>query len=123
LPYTPITQTLLSAHLSPIFLATVLLAYTPSTPPPVHADLRSSFLETLNGISPTQALGALGGAMQLVQGGKQGPGNGWKRRWPDYVEATVSGMMSAQVRRPGGVKAVIENVFGEEGNRSASLCK
>jgi hypothetical protein len=32
-------------------------------------------------------------------------------------------MMSAQVRRPGGVKAVIENVFGEEGNRGASLCK
>jgi hypothetical protein len=100
-----------------------LLAYTPSTPPPVHAGLRTTLLETVNGLSPTQSLGALGGAMQVVQGGKKGPGKGWKRRWPDYAEGSLSGMMSAQVRRPGGVKAVIENVFGEEGNRGASLCK
>jgi hypothetical protein len=30
-------------------------------------------------------------------------------------------MMSAQVRRPGGVKAVIVNVFGEESNRESAM--
>lgn len=41
---------------------------------------------------------------------------GWTRDWPGYVMDVAGGMMSAQVRRPGGVRAVMENVLGEAAN-------
>lgn len=61
-------------------------------------------------------MATLSTALKIVQGGKRKPPRGWSRTWPQYVENTISTQLSAQVLKPGGVKAVMENIFGEAGN-------
>lgn len=122
LPATFITHTLLFAHLPPVLLSIILLAYTPTTPPSIHAILRASFLKVLATLSPTQCIAAFGATLKLrARVKRSAPGRdqqGWHRNWPGYVYDVSGGMMSSQVRRPGGVKAVMENVFGEAANLS-----
>jgi len=63
-------------------------------------------------------MASLGTALKLLQSGKskkQAP-RGWVRPWPGYVEGAIGTLMSGQVQRSGGVKAVMENVFGEASN-------
>lgn len=115
-PPTTITSTLISVHPTPIVLATVTLAWTPTVPPPTYAGVRSQLLSVLAELSPTQALGALGTALKFVQAGKTRPPKAWIRRYPAYVEGALSSLMSGQLQRPGGVRGIIENVLGEAGN-------
>ncbi|GMK57294.1 hypothetical protein CspeluHIS016_0401280 [Cutaneotrichosporon spelunceum] len=118
IPHTSITQSILSSHLPPLMLAAIAVAWTPSSPPNIYANLRSQFLQTLSALSPTQAMGALSTALKIVSAGKSRPPKGWTRTWPAYVEGTLGTLLSNQVLRVGGVKAVMENVFGEVGNMS-----
>lgn len=103
-------------HLTPIVLATVTLAWTPTVAPPTYAAVRSQLLAVMAELSPTQALGALGTALKFVQAGKTRPPKAWVRRYPTYVEGALSSLMSGQLQRPGGVRGIIENVLGEAGN-------
>lgn len=52
----------------------------------------------------------------MIQAGKKSPPKAWTRVWPAYVESAIGVLLSAQVQRPGGVRAVMENVFGEAAN-------
>lgn len=115
-PPTTITTTLISVHLTPIVLASVTLAWTPTVPPPTYAAIRTQLLSVLGELSPTQSLGALGTALKFVQAGKNRPPKAWVRRYPAYVEGALSALMSGQLQRPGGVRGIIENVLGEAGN-------
>jgi hypothetical protein len=118
IPHTSITQSILSSHLPPLMLAGIAVGWTPSAPPATYAGLRGQLLHTLSALSPTQAMGALSTALKIVGAGKSRPPKGWTRTWPSYVEGTLGTLLSNQVLRPGGVKAVMENVFGEVGNMS-----
>ncbi|KAK4683728.1 hypothetical protein P7C73_g6500, partial [Tremellales sp. Uapishka_1] len=115
---TIITQTLLTSHLAPIILSTVLLSYTPTTPPAVHAGLRKTLLAVLASLPPTQSIASLGAVLRLLQLSKNGSARGWMRKWPGYIGDAVGALMSAQMRRTGGVRALMENMFGEAGNLS-----
>lgn len=115
-PPTTITTTLISVHLTPIVLASMTLAWTPTVPPPTYAPIRTQLLSVLAELSPTQSLGALGTALKFVQAGKTRPPKAWIRRYPAYVESALSALMSGQLQRPGGVRGIIENVLGEAGN-------
>ncbi|WWC61582.1 uncharacterized protein I303_104166 [Kwoniella dejecticola CBS 10117] len=114
-PPTSITQTLLSSHLIPIFLSTLILAYTPTTPGETYATLRSQFVSALTSLSPGHAISTLVNVLKLlVQGTKEGvKPNGWVREWPKYPKEIINGLLTAQVRRPGGVRGLMENVLGE----------
>ncbi|CAK9786131.1 hypothetical protein CC85DRAFT_257343 [Cutaneotrichosporon oleaginosum] len=116
IPHTSITQSILSSHLPPLMLAGIVVGWTPSAPPATYSALRAQLLHTLSELSPTQAMGALSTALKIVGAGKTRPPKGWTRTWPAYVEGTLGTLLSNQVLRPGGVKAVMENVFGEVGN-------
>lgn len=115
-PHSTITQTLLSSHLPPLMLASITVGWTPTAPPATYASVRSQLLTTLSLLSPTQAMGALSTALKIVQAGKRKAPKGWTRTWPAFVEGTLGTLLSNQVMRPGGVRAVMENVFGEAGN-------
>lgn len=115
-PHSTITQTLLSTHLPPLMLASITVGWTPTAPPATYAAVRTQLLHTLASLSPTQAMGALSTALKIVQAGKMKAPKGWTRTWPSYVEGTLGTLLSNQVMRPGGVRAVMENVFGEAGN-------
>lgn len=115
-PVTVVTQTLVTSHLPAVLLATITVAWTPTVPPSTHAALRSRLMAALATLSPTQAMGVLSGALKIVQGGKRRPPKGWTRTWPSYVESAIGTLLSSQVLKPGGVKAVMENVFGEAAN-------
>lgn len=116
-PVTAVTQTVITSHLPAITLATITVAWTPTVPPATHAALRSQLMAVLNNtLSPTQAMGTLSTALKIVQGGKRRPPKGWTRTWPPYVESTIGTLLSNQVLKPGGVKALMENVFGEAVN-------
>ncbi|WVW83591.1 hypothetical protein I302_105612 [Kwoniella bestiolae CBS 10118] len=114
-PPTTITQTLLSSHLIPIFLSTLIIAYTPSKPSETYANLRSEFIKALMSLSPGHAISTLVNVLKLlVQGSKEGvKSNGWVRVWPKYPKEIINGLLTAQVRRPGGVRGLMENVLGE----------
>ncbi|OCF31043.1 hypothetical protein I316_07314 [Kwoniella heveanensis BCC8398] len=114
-PPTVITQTLSTSHLIPIFLSTLILAYTPSIPSEQHAPLRSAFMQSLLSLSPGHAISSLVNVLKLlVSGRKEGAKiNGWVREWPKYPEGIINGLLTAQVRRPGGVRGLMENVLGE----------
>nr|XP_019007023.1 uncharacterized protein I203_00619 [Kwoniella mangroviensis CBS 8507]OCF70484.1 hypothetical protein I203_00619 [Kwoniella mangroviensis CBS 8507] len=114
-PPTTITQTLLSSHLIPIFLSTLIIAYTPSIPSETHANLRSEFIKALMSLSPGHAISTLVNVLKLlVQESKEGvKPNGWVRVWPKYPKEIINGLLTAQVRRPGGVRGLMENVLGE----------
>ncbi|WRT66062.1 uncharacterized protein IL334_003014 [Kwoniella shivajii] len=114
-PPTIITQTLLSSHLVPVFLSTLIIAYTPSIPGESHAALRSEFMKALISLSPGHAISTMVNVLKLlVQGRKEGVKvNGWVREWPKYPEGIINGLLTAQVRRPGGVRGLMENVLGE----------
>lgn len=116
LPPTAITQTIISSHLTPIIIGTVAVGWTPTSPPAAYAPLRAELLRILEGLPPTQAMASLGRSLKLLQSGKKKAPRGWVRSWPAYVEGAIGTLMSAQVQRPGGVKAVMENVFGEASN-------
>ncbi|WVQ77171.1 hypothetical protein IAR50_006854 [Cryptococcus sp. DSM 104548] len=113
---TAITQSLLSSHLIPIFLTTLILAYTPSIPADQHASLRLAFLQALMSLTPGHAISSLVNVLKLlVQGRKadQAKTTGWVREWPKYPEGIINGLLTAQVRRPGGVRGLMENVLGD----------
>ncbi|WVR07317.1 hypothetical protein IAU60_004358 [Kwoniella sp. DSM 27419] len=114
-PPTVITQALVTSHLIPIFLSTLVLAYTPSVPPEEHASLRAAFMQALLSMSPGHAISTLVNVLKLlVQGRKEGAKvHGWVRDWPKYPEGIINGLLTAQVRRPGGVRGLMENVLGE----------
>ncbi|KAL7421953.1 hypothetical protein Q5752_003725 [Cryptotrichosporon argae] len=113
IPPTLITQTLTSAHLPPVLLSAFVLGWTPSVAPPTYAALRGTVTRALAALSPTQAVWALGAALRLVQTGRRREPRGWMRPWPAYVEPAISALMSAQLARPGGVRALMDNVLGE----------
>ncbi|TXT03818.1 hypothetical protein VHUM_04339 [Vanrija humicola] len=113
---TAITLALAHSQLAPLVLAAVTLGWTPTVPPPTHAALRSRFVSALASFAPSQAMSALSAALQTIQAGKRKPPRGWARVWPAYVEGAIGTLLSGQVQRPGGVRAVMENVFGEAGN-------
>ncbi|KAL1405390.1 hypothetical protein Q8F55_009021 [Vanrija albida] len=113
---TAITLALAHSHLPPLVLAAVTLGWTPTAPPPTHAALRAKLVSALAGFAPSQAMAALSGALQTIQEGKRKPPRGWTRVWPAYVEGAIGTLLSGQMQRPGGVRAVMENVFGEAGN-------
>ncbi|BEJ07469.1 hypothetical protein CcaverHIS641_0407380 [Cutaneotrichosporon cavernicola] len=118
IPLTNITQSILSSNLPPLMLAAIAVGWTPSAPPATYSGLRAQLLHALSALSPTQAMGALSTALKIVGAGKSRPPKGWTRTWPAYVEGTLGTLLSNQVLRVGGVKAVMENVFGEVGNMS-----
>ncbi|WWD17535.1 hypothetical protein CI109_101976 [Kwoniella shandongensis] len=115
IPPTAITENLISSHLMPIFLSTVILAYTPSTPSEKYSNLRKSFLHVLMGMTPGFAISTLVNVLKLLtQGRRQGvKPNGWVREWPKYPDGFVNGLLTSQMRRPGGVRGLMENVLGE----------
>ncbi|WVN88103.1 uncharacterized protein L203_103303 [Cryptococcus depauperatus CBS 7841] len=112
---TAITQNLLSSHLLPVFLSTLVLAYTPSVAPETYASLRMALMQALLSLAPGHAISSLVNVLKLlVQGRKKGAkANGWVRGWPKYPETIINGLLTAQVRRPGGVKGLMENVLGD----------
>ncbi|KIR33658.1 hypothetical protein I352_03735 [Cryptococcus deuterogattii MMRL2647] len=112
---TAITQSLLSSHLIPIFLSTLILAYTPSIPAEHYGPLRMAFLQALMSLTPGHAISSLVNVLKLlVQGRRENAKvNGWVREWPKYSEGIINGLLTAQVRRPGGVRGLMENVLGD----------
>ncbi|KIR74471.1 hypothetical protein I310_02078 [Cryptococcus deuterogattii CA1014] len=112
---TAITQSLLSSHLIPIFLSTLILAYTPSIPAEHYGPLRMAFLQALMSLTPGHAISSLVNVLKLlVQGRRENAKvNGWVREWPKYPEGIINGLLTAQVRRPGGVRGLMENVLGD----------
>lgn len=113
---TAITLALAHSHIAPLTLAAVTLGWTPTVPPPTHAALRSRLVSAISAFPPAQAMASLSAALQTIQAGKRKPPRGWARVWPAYVEGAIGTLLSGQVQRPGGVRAVMENVFGEAGN-------
>ncbi|AAW40694.2 hypothetical protein CNBA0830 [Cryptococcus deneoformans B-3501A] len=112
---TAITQSLLSSHLIPVFLSTLILAYTPSIPAEHYGLLRMAFLQALMSLTPGHAISSLVNVLKLlVQGRRENAKvNGWVREWPKYPEGIINGLLTAQVRRPGGVRGLMENVLGD----------
>lgn len=119
-PPTVVSQTIINAHLPPIILSAILLAYTPTAPPQKYARLRSKLQEVVRWISPTQALSTLGAVLRMCQHGQKAQPRGWSRKWPSYVIDSVTSFMTYQMERPGGIRAVMENTFGEAGNLGES---
>lgn len=116
LPPTAITQTIITAHLTPLLIAAVMAGWTPTAPPATFASIRASLLTALAGLPATQALASLGTSLKLLQSGRKSKPRGWVRSWPPYADGALGTLMSGQMQRPGGVKAVMENVFGEAAN-------
>jgi hypothetical protein len=117
LPPTSITQTVVTAHLTPIIIATVAVGWTPTAAPPTFSSLRAQLIRALDSLPATNAMASLGTALKMLQTGRtKKPPRGWLRPWPGYIEPSIGMLMSAQLQRPGGVKAVMENVFGEASN-------
>ncbi|WWC89616.1 uncharacterized protein L201_004541 [Kwoniella dendrophila CBS 6074] len=117
-PPTTITQTLLTSHLIPIFLSTLIIAYTPSIKSEIFQSLRSEFIKSLMSLSPGQSISTLVNVLKLLVQGNSNtnakkPPNGWVRIWPKYPKEIINGLLTAQVRRPGGVRGLMENVLGE----------
>jgi hypothetical protein len=65
--------------------------------------------------NPSMVISTLGTAIRLKgkSDDKEAGLEEWKRDWPGYVQNRLGWLMSCQVRRPGGIKAIMENVFGE----------
>lgn len=133
-PVTLITQVLIESHLWQLLLATIVLAYTPTRPPKVHQGLRQHLMSVLTGaLSPKSALNGLSGGLRAsksglnermsVEGGTDQLSADWSGPWPDYIETTVGGMMSAQLRRPGGIQALIASTLGEAASQSRKAGK
>ncbi|KAK8864164.1 hypothetical protein IAR55_001410 [Kwoniella newhampshirensis] len=115
IPPTIVTENIISSHLMPVFLATVILAYTPSSPPEKNAHLRKAFNGVLMDMTPGYAISTLVNVLKLLIQGRN-PGvkpNGWVREWPKYPDSIVNGILTFQTRRPGGVRGLMENVLGE----------
>ncbi|WVQ82276.1 hypothetical protein IAT38_004404 [Cryptococcus sp. DSM 104549] len=112
---TAITQNLLSTHLVPVFLSTLILAYTPSISADQYIQLRGAFMQAMHSLAPGHAIATLVNVLKLlVQGRREGvKPNGWVREWPKYPEGIINGLLTAQVRRPGGVRGLMENVLGD----------
>jgi hypothetical protein len=114
LPPTVVGQVITIKHLPYIYLSATLLAYAPTFPGPAHQGLRTQLLQSWQRLAPTVVISAIGTAIRLQNG--KGPDmetEGWNRTWPTYVPGRLGWQMSAVVRRPGGIKAIMENIFGE----------
>ncbi len=80
-------------------------------------------------LPPKSALNGLSGVLRVtrthktrqmtVEGHADQVSADWSGPWPDYVETTVGGMMSAQLRRPGGIQALIASTLGEAASQSS----
>jgi len=114
LPPTVIGQVLTIKHLPQIYLSATLLAYAPTIPGAVHQDTRTILLRSRQRLAPTVVISAIGTAIRLSNSKADDTGvEGWNRNWPTYVPNRLGWQMSAVVRRPGGIRAIMENIFGE----------
>lgn len=115
LPPTVIAQTLVAKHLPYIYLSATLLAYAPTIERPVYRDMRTDLSRTWHRLPPSVVISALGSAIRLrqVKPISEGTKSGWIRNWPTYVPGRLGWQMAAVVRAPGGIRAIMENIFGE----------
>lgn len=115
LSHTPIAVSMIK-HLPFVAISAVLLAYTPTCRPDVHADLRKQFLGTLNEFPPSTTIPQLNGALAHYEKGKNsrpGTNDGWMCRWPVYMRSHIINATTAQIGRPGGIKALMGYLLGE----------
>jgi hypothetical protein len=100
-----------------LILSSILLGYTPSVPPPVHADIRRSILAILNTLSPAHALLALTGTLNFISPSKKtSPASISDHPYPSYpayIAQVVHKQLSGQILRPSGPLALLLNLFGE----------
>jgi hypothetical protein len=115
LPPTVIAQTLVAKHLPCVYLSATLLAYAPTIERPVYRVLRSDLSRTWHKLPPALVISTLGSAIRLRQVKAVSAENktGWSRKWPTYVPGRLGWQMAAVVRAPGGIRAIMENIFGE----------
>ena len=115
LPPTAITQHIHLHYIPKVILATILVAYPPTIPPPVFAGLRIRFRNLFNTEGTTNAiLGHSVAAIRLATAKDPKDESGWNRVWPRYAVEALGRQLDGLVSRPGGVKALIYNVMGAD---------
>lgn len=115
LPPTAITQHIHLHYIPKIILACMLVAYPPTIPPRVFAELRTKFraFYWTEGTINTM-LGHSVSAIRLATAKDPKDETGWNRVWPRYAVEALSKQLDDLVARPGGVKALIYNVMGAD---------
>lgn len=112
-PPTILTQ-LTQPHLSTTTLCSITLGWTPSNPPHLFGYLRSKIIKLLNEAGPGQAMAILSGATRAIRTSLKAG-----RKFPVYVERTIGMLLSRQLVAPGGVRGLMDNVFGERTGQEA----
>jgi hypothetical protein len=116
LPHTSVAVSM-TKHLGFIVLSTILLAYTPTCPPEVHADLRKQSIVTMDQFPPSVTIPQMNRALVYFETGKNMPqerSESWKCRWPMYMRNYITNRLSGQFRRPGGIKAFMVWLLDED---------
>jgi hypothetical protein len=76
--------------------------------------MRSKLIKLLNEAGPGQSMAILSGSTRAIRtSAKSG------RRFPAYVEKTIGMLLSRQLVAPGGVRGLMDNVFGERTGQEA----
>lgn len=124
LPHTVITISM-TKHIGPVFLSAILLAYTPTCPPEVHAGLRKQMMGVFGEIPPSTTVPQMSAALAFYEKGKNLPqarSDSWICKWPVYMRNSITNMMAQQLQRPGGITALMAYLYGEtahlQGNTS-----
>lgn len=115
LPPTVVTQSM-SKHLAYVIISTILLSYTPTIPPEVNGPLRRQLATVLGGFPPSRTIQEVSAALAHWQKGSTGPKSPpvtFSCKWPVYVKDSLAGLMAHEVRRPGGLRGLMLNLFGE----------
>jgi hypothetical protein len=122
IPPTAVGQVIVLKHLPYLYLSATLLAYDPTIPREEHEDLRRQLMTQY--LNSSFLISAIGTALQISKGGGGDTDKGWRLDWPAHVPSRLGFLLAAEVRRPRGSIAIMENILGEnavlEGGRGTS---
>ena len=111
IPPTAVGQVIILKHLPYLYLSATLLAYDPTISREEHEDLRGQLMTQY--LNSSFLISAIGAAIQISKGGGDESDKGWRMDWPAHVPSRLGFLLAAEVRRPGGTIAIMENILGE----------
>lgn len=115
LPPTAITQHVQLHFLPHVYLSSFLLAWAPSFPPSAFQATRALVKDRLVGsASKVVMLRTLWRTIGFADGKSGIDSTGWNRSWPRYAKIAASRMVDMVIVSPGGVRALIYGMIGEE---------
>ena len=123
IPPTAVGRVIILKHLPYLYLSATLLAYDPTIRREEHEDLRGQLMTQY--LNASFLISAIGSALQISKGKGVESDQGWRMDWPTHVPNRLGFLLAAEVRRPRGSIAIMENILGEnavlEGGRGTSI--